>query len=243
MAWIESHTEIERHRKVLLMADELEMEPVHLSGHLHALWHAVLEQQEDGNLSTWPDSMVARQAQFNGDCSKFVSLLKKHKFLEENGLIHDWLDYAGRYLKNKYHTANPRKLKAIEKLHKSTSSQPKGRSKSDNQPNQPTTPNQPHTKGESPTENGFEEFWSGYPRKEKKPAALKVWIRLHPSDELRARILDDVACRRKTEEWKRETGRYIPQPSTYLNQRRWEDEGTVTAQPSDPWGKYAKAGH
>ena len=149
MAWIESHAVLLRHRKVLQMASVLSLPPVVIMGHLHALWHAVLEQQEDGDLSAWPDDVIACAAAYTGDSTAFVRALQGQKLLDGK-VVHDWLDYAGRYLTNKYRTANPNKLKAIYKLHqsvsKSDSSQTKVCLKSDNQPNltRPDQPNQPN---------------------------------------------------------------------------------------------------
>ncbi len=128
MAWIESHTVLLRHRKLLELAKELRLKPVYVLGHLHALWHAALEQQEDGDLSSWSDDLIAEVSCYQGDASQYVSLLRLHKWLDGN-LIHDWLDYAGKYLSAKYRSSNPGKLKKILAKHKSVKSPTKvGRS-------------------------------------------------------------------------------------------------------------------
>src|ERR1041385_5456139 len=62
MAWIESHTVLLRHRKTIMLASALDIKPVYAIGHLHALWHNALEQQEDGDLSAWPNSMFAQMS-------------------------------------------------------------------------------------------------------------------------------------------------------------------------------------
>lgn len=129
MPWIESHTEIERHRKCLLMAEALGIKPVHLSGHLHALWHTMLEQQEDGDLSQWPVGLISDSAQWEGDPTVFVDALRRFGWLDGD-LLHGWLEYTGKYLTAKYRTSNPKKLKEIYKLHKSDSSQTQVGSKS-----------------------------------------------------------------------------------------------------------------
>jgi hypothetical protein len=137
---------------VLQMACVLSLPPVVILGHLHALWHAILEQQEDGDLSSWPDDMIAQAAAYTRDSSAFVRALQGQKFLDGK-VVHDWLDYAGRYLSNKYRTSNLKKLKAIYKLHRSASRTVSGQTtvcpKSDNLPNQPDLtrpdpPNQPN---------------------------------------------------------------------------------------------------
>jgi hypothetical protein len=101
MAWIESHTILLRHRKLIALAKALRLKPVYCLGHLHALWHVAMEQAEDGDLSSWTDEFVAESAGFQGDAPRFVSLLQTHGWLDGK-ILHDWLEYAGRFLHGKY---------------------------------------------------------------------------------------------------------------------------------------------
>lgn len=112
MAWIESHTVLGRHRKVLFLAHELGTDPIHIVGHLHVFWHAILEQQEDGDLSQWPAEMIAGAAGWKGDATQFVAAMKRHGWIDDC-LVHDWLEYTGKFLHSKYSTSNPSKLKSI----------------------------------------------------------------------------------------------------------------------------------
>lgn len=73
---------------------------------------------------------------------------------------------------------------------------------------------------------GFAEFWSAYPLKKAKATAEKAWAKLKPSAELQAAILSAIAAHKLTADWQRDGGQYIPHPTTWLNQRRWEDEVT-----------------
>lgn len=116
MAWIESHTVLSRHRKVLLMAHDLGIDPIHLIGHLTVFWHTALEQQEDGDLSDWPDSMIEQAAGWKGEGGKFLSALRHRGWLDGH-LVHDWLDYVGPYLIKKYSSGNVERLKQIWKRH------------------------------------------------------------------------------------------------------------------------------
>lgn len=77
-------------------------------------------------------------------------------------------------------------------------------------------------------EERFAKFWQAYPRKVAKPAALKAWMKATPTDEQLLEIIDDVADRRRSPDWLKDNGAYIPHPATYLNQRRWEDCVTET---------------
>lgn len=116
MAWIESHTVLSRHKKLKELARDLRLKPVYVMGHLHALWHDALEQQEDGDFSSWTDELIAESSQYQGDAPQYVRLLQKHGWLDGK-LIHDWLDYAGRYLEAKYRTSKPERLQEIHAKH------------------------------------------------------------------------------------------------------------------------------
>lgn len=54
--------------------------------------------------------------------------------------------------------------------------------------------------------------------------AEKAFQKLNPSEKLWKRIISDVEARKTSRDWTKDGGQYIPNPSTYLNQRRWEDE-------------------
>ena len=71
---------------------------------------------------------------------------------------------------------------------------------------------------------GFDEFWSAYPRKVSKPQALKAWRKLSPDTQALQAILAGIERDRRSEQWLRDGGQFIPHPATWLNGRRWEDE-------------------
>ncbi len=72
------------------------------------------------------------------------------------------------------------------------------------------------------SERRFDVFWDAYPRKASKKDAKKSWNRINPSDELLEVMLGAINEWKRTEQWSDE--RYIPLPSTWLNQERWNDE-------------------
>ena len=75
---------------------------------------------------------------------------------------------------------------------------------------------------------GFDRFWQAYPRKTAKPQAAKAFARLRPDEPLLLRMLAALALQRQSAQWQRDDGQFIPHPSTWLNGRRWEDEGAQT---------------
>lgn len=68
----------------------------------------------------------------------------------------------------------------------------------------------------------FDAFWNAYPRGEKKQAAVAAWDKLHADEGLLNLMATGLKRQLESEEWQRGIG--IPYASTWLNQRRWEDE-------------------
>lgn len=79
---------------------------------------------------------------------------------------------------------------------------------------------------ETALDRRFSEFWAAYPKKVAKAAALKVWKRLKPSQELTDQMIAAIQKQKSSDQWTRERGRFIPNPATWLNGGRWEDEVT-----------------
>ena len=72
----------------------------------------------------------------------------------------------------------------------------------------------------------FEEFWKHYPKKVGKGEAFKMYQRLkkRPGNEV---LIAMVKKYEQSPQWKRDSGQYIPNPATWLNQRRFDDEVDV----------------
>jgi hypothetical protein len=77
---------------------------------------------------------------------------------------------------------------------------------------------------ENEIENEFESFWKEYPRKVAKGKCRELWKRLKPCESLKNKILESVIVQRDSLAWSREEGKFIPHPSTWLLQKRWQDE-------------------
>lgn len=70
----------------------------------------------------------------------------------------------------------------------------------------------------------FDNFWKIYPKKKSKGRAEKAWIKLNPDEQLQDRITNALERAKKSEDWLKNSGQYIPHPATWLNARGWEDE-------------------
>ncbi len=120
--WNVVETSIGRNSKVFRLTDTLGIGIAQTVGCLVLLWGAVLEQREDGDISGWAHSEIERYAGWEGEKGKFAKALyrKENSFIdviENKHLIHDWIEYAGRYLIKRYGTSNRERLIEIWNKH------------------------------------------------------------------------------------------------------------------------------
>ena len=87
------------------------------------------------------------------------------------------------------------------------------------------------TPSESTPPDGFDQFWSAYPRHTGKAEAKKAFDKLKPDVELLGKMLDAIERQKASSQWQRDDGQYIPYPATWLNKKRWEDEVEHTTAP------------
>lgn len=74
----------------------------------------------------------------------------------------------------------------------------------------------------------FDEFWSVYPRRVSKQAAKKAWLRLSKEAEFDPTlIIENTINFAETCKLLETETKFIPHPSTYLNQKRYEDYSVV----------------
>lgn len=77
---------------------------------------------------------------------------------------------------------------------------------------------------QTPIEESFLVFWRAYPKKVGKQDALKSFKKIKPSKELLDKMVAVIEEAKNTEQWTKNNGQYIPNPATWLNQGRWEDD-------------------
>ena len=83
----------------------------------------------------------------------------------------------------------------------------------------------------------FSVFWQEYPKKVGKGYAFECFKKIKPTKELVDIMIEAIKKQKKSDMWKRDKGQYIPHPSTWLNQKRWEDDlGGDTDE--NPWSSF-----
>ena len=249
MAWIESHQEVGRHPKTKKLARRLGVSLPAAVGYLHYLWWWALDFAQDGILDKYDNDDIADALLWDGDPDQLIEALIHSGYIDTDGdvlTIHDWHDYAGKLLERR---VKDRERKAAAKEKAAVPSEIQWKSNGTDTesagsrtassvtvpnltvPNN-TVPNStvitPHTpQGATEPdaqERRFAEFWKAYPKKVGKKAAETAWKRVKPNAELFNRIMQAVTATKSSEQWIREGGRFIPNPATWINQGRWDDE-------------------
>jgi hypothetical protein len=76
--------------------------------------------------------------------------------------------------------------------------------------------------------DGFDIFWNSYPRKVNKREAIEKWNKAKlPNIEI---ILKAFEEQKNTDQWQKDNGKFIPHPTTWINNERWNDEKTEIEQ-------------
>ena len=77
---------------------------------------------------------------------------------------------------------------------------------------------------ESGVKGKFNKFWNAYPNKKGKDAAYRKFEALNPDECLLLTLLGAIENQKRSEDWRKDNGQFIPHPATWLNQGRWKDQ-------------------
>lgn len=143
MAWIEFHTaKIKKLKKFSDLRRTLQWNINETLGFLGSFWGEAIEIRECGDISDWTPDYLCELTNVSLDPKRVWDALVDHRWIDvkESGLmlIHDWLDTAGTYLRNRYARDNRQRLVEIWALHGKSYGSP------DSQPipnRNPTLPN------------------------------------------------------------------------------------------------------
>ena len=73
----------------------------------------------------------------------------------------------------------------------------------------------------SPEEKMFMEFWDAYPKKVDRKGCEKKFIKIKDLPKIFPGIMSALESQKQSKQWNEENGKYIPHPSTWINQERW----------------------
>lgn len=238
MAWIQVHQSLKDHKKLYEAADELQIPPAYMLGLLVAFWLWALDNAPDGRLDEIRPRTIARAAGWDGDADKFIAALKTARFVDDNGgalALHNWGEYTGKLLERREaERERSRKRREPGETVKpavdqqTTAGRPPDIQRTTEIQAPDVAPETEEKPAEAPKENAlerrFNSFWAAYPKKVAKATALKVWKRIRPDQALTDIMLAAIERQKRSEQWRKDNGQYIPNPTTWLNGGRWEDE-------------------
>lgn len=121
MAWIESHTDLESHPKLLLLKARMRWSKNEAVGFLHRFWWTVLKYAPNGVISALPLEVMSETLDIEvQNLDRILDVMIEIGLVDDvNGtrFIHDWPDYAGRYLKENLFKRKPDRWKEVEQLY------------------------------------------------------------------------------------------------------------------------------
>ena len=232
MAWIELHQGLREHRKLFACADELKVSRIQMIGILVSLWLWALDNTPDGSLKDISSRTIARVCDFSEKkADALVSALHQTGWIDKSDnvyYIHDWFDYAGKLMERREKDRERKKTgKGIRKI--SAGVPPEHlRNSCATVPNR-TVPNQTEpiisssATAEEDIAAAFERFWNSYPNQIAREDARQTFRSLCLSAEELSSLFDGLARWKRSVEWSKSAGQYIPRPAKWLSERRWQE--------------------
>lgn len=118
MAWLELHQSVAWHKKTYALAQKLKVRRAEALGLVATLWLWALEHAQDGALGHLTDREVSAAAGWHRNPAQFVLALNEVGFLDNDGSIHDWYDFAGRLIERRQDNADRMRSERTERARK-----------------------------------------------------------------------------------------------------------------------------
>lgn len=77
---------------------------------------------------------------------------------------------------------------------------------------------------DSSRSDAFDAFWKAYPKKRSKGDALKAWRQTQVWRPTLPVLLDALERAKRSPDWTKSDGQFVPYPATWLRAHGWEDE-------------------
>ena len=206
------------------------------------LWSYAATNQPNGDFSQYSSEELAVII----GCPKYATSIRQALldagFMDTCGILHDWNEHNGYHAS--YANRARRAAKARWGFAESPSTPPsedkdKDKDKEtsiacsmlvastlEDKPNSKAPTDGPADVYGAPSALGFAAFWEAYPRKVGKQDALRAWKKSKTRPDVSI-VLEAVVKQRASEDWQKEKGRFIPNPATWINGGRWDDQPTM----------------
>lgn len=247
MAWIKVDQTICTHKKTLKLACRLGIEISQAIGLMVTLWLWAIDNAPDGSLEGIESPLLARAIGWSGDPQKLVDAMLDAGLIDGDHL-HNWGERNGKLIDQreaaKERSHKSREARMAKALSRNNVGDPASvhvaqsvrapcahvtaQSRVDqsrvDQSRVDTPPDPPEgdtDRAEILQGDHFNQFWSAYPKKVGKIAARKAFNKVDVPIESLLSAIERQKC---SDQWSKDNGQYIPNPATWVNQGRWDDE-------------------
>lgn len=237
--WIRLDQGVHDHPKIIALAESLDVSRVTIVGHLTRLWLWCSVYRPNGRTEGLTDRVLAEAAAWTGDANQFRSCMAAARLLER-GRHGEQL--RGWTLRNGYQNREAvRKPKRTPSNHAritrdtSTNHAPTDVPIRTVQTEKKEPPYPRRARRACVYEPGFLRAWGTYPhfgQRSRKGKAAGVWKRdnLEPQAEA---VVAWIEAGKRTDDWTRDSGRFVPAMEAWLNGRDFTDPPTAP-KPTKP---------
>lgn len=225
--WIKMRTALANDPAVIAIALDLDKSEFEVVGMLHHLWSWADSQSQDGHIKRVTDVWIDRYVHHKGFAKSMCDA--GWLIIEKDGITFPNFDrHNGESAKKRAEATERQRISRANRGSShvtDTSHQSRDKSVTREEKRREENKATPIV----PTE-AFAAFWSSYPKKTGKGAAEKAWLKVNPDLITLTAITQALESAKSSIEWRRDAGKYIPNPATWLNQKRWEDQYTQAEQ-------------
>lgn len=236
MSWIKIRTDLRDHPKIVRMASALKADRLRILGGLQIVWGIFDTHSTDGLLEGYTLATIDEET-WKG----FGAAMQQIRWLEEtdDGLIIPEFDiHNGASAKKRAQDTKLKKSNRAPDKSANGSWTANGHLSGDEADIDRTRVELDKRKNKTPiapkgADCRFDRFWQAYPSKVGKDAARKAFEKRKPDDGLVDEMVAAIGRQRDSAKWRKDDGQYIPNPATWLNEGRWQDEITDSHAAND----------
>jgi hypothetical protein len=216
--WIKMRADLQTHPKVVRIMSALGADKLRVIGGLHAVWCLFDVHSEDGRLLGYTPEALDQMIGWSG----FSQAVANVDWLA----IGDGFLYVPRFDEHNGQSAKRRAMEAQRKREErakvvpipSASNADKKRTREEKR--RSNTPQPP----DGGSDSAFEAFWEAWPKHTRKVAKAQCLAKWHSKgcEAIASQIVDSVNAAKRSTEWLKSNGEFIPAPLVWLNQARWD---------------------
>lgn len=227
LAWIKMRVDLQSHPKIVRILSATGTDKFRVIGGLHAVWSVFDAHSEDGKLKGYTPELLDHIIGWEG----FSRAMESVGWLIYDGLetleMPDFTEHNGQSAKRR---AEDQKRKKLARKASAKCPQECGQNEDEVQTREEKRREENKTQPSPPAADvRFEKFWQAYPKKVGKGAAEKAWTKARINGEFDS-VIASLEAQKTSEQWRKDGGQFVPNPATWLNEKRWLDEVQTAAQ-------------